>query len=124
MVAAFCGSFRNSGPVEVCLDSVRQRRGEDPRALAWEREHEAKTWAHMTQPMVVTPSCAACGAPATRIELVAPAEWEQWPATVRACIERQRQPGQWYLLFVRRMWDRLILPACGGHGRTQYRIHR
>jgi len=26
--------------VEVCLDLVRQSRGEDPRALAWEREHE------------------------------------------------------------------------------------
>jgi len=38
-----------------------------------------------------------------RIELVAPghfpAEWEQWPSTVRASIVRQREPGQWYLLF-------------------------
>jgi hypothetical protein len=89
--------------VEVCLDSVRQRRGGDPHALAWEREHEAKVWAHMAQPMVMTPLCAACGTPSTRIELVAPgkfsAEWEQWPATVRAIIVRQRRPGQWYLLF-------------------------
>ena len=99
--------------VEVCLDSVRQRRGEDPHALAWERGHEAKAWAHMAKPMVVTPPCAACGTPATRIELVAPghypAEWEQWPATVRAIIERQRQPGQWYLLFKG-------IAACNGYG--------
>ena len=28
--------------VEVCLDRVRKKRGEDPQALAWEREREAK----------------------------------------------------------------------------------
>lgn len=61
--------------VEVCLDSVRLRRGEDPRALAWEREREAKVWAHMAKPMVVTPPCAACGTPSSRIELVAPASF-------------------------------------------------
>jgi hypothetical protein len=27
--------------VEVCLDQVRRRRGEDPQALAWERDREA-----------------------------------------------------------------------------------
>ena len=85
------------------LDGVRQRRGEDPKALAAERDHEAKTWAHMATPMVVTPPCAACGTPSARVELVAPgqvpAEWEQWPGTVQASIVRQRQPGQWYLLF-------------------------
>jgi hypothetical protein len=27
--------------VEVCLDQVRQDNGEDPRALAWDRDHEA-----------------------------------------------------------------------------------
>jgi len=36
-------------------------------------------------------------------ELVAPgqppAEWEQWPSTVQDSIVRQRQPGEWYLLF-------------------------
>ena len=47
--------------VEVCLDRVRQDTGDDPRALAWEREHEAKIQAHMAKPMVVTPPCAACG---------------------------------------------------------------
>ena len=89
--------------VEVCLDRVRQIRGEDPHALAWERGHEAKVQASMAKPMVVTPPCAACGIPSARIELVAPghfpAEWEQWPSTVRASIVRQREPGQWYLLF-------------------------
>src|SRR5690349_1619373 len=28
--------------VEVCLDLVRQDKGEDPRALAWDREHEIR----------------------------------------------------------------------------------
>ncbi len=99
--------------VEVCLDNVRKRQGEDPQALAWEREHEAKMWAQMANPMVVTPPCAACDAPSTRVELVAPghlpAEWQQWPATVRATIERQRQPGQWWLLFKG-------VAACNGYG--------
>jgi hypothetical protein len=89
--------------VEVCLDQVRQRRGEDPQALAWEREREAKVWARMARPMVVSPPCAACGSPSVRVELVAPgqfpAEWERWPSTVQDSMLRQRQPGQWYLLF-------------------------
>src|SRR6266851_3603442 len=33
--------------VEVCLDQVRPIRGEDPQALAWEREREARVQAHM-----------------------------------------------------------------------------
>jgi hypothetical protein len=57
----------------------------------------------LAKPMLVAPPCAACGAPSARIELVAPgqfpAEWEQWPLTVRASIVRRREPGQWYLLF-------------------------
>ena len=89
--------------VEVCLDHVRQRRGEDRQALAWEREREALAQAQMAQAMVVTPPCAVCGTPSARIELVAPgrlpAGWEQWPRTVQDSIQRQRQPGQWYLLF-------------------------
>lgn len=88
--------------VEVCLDLVRQDNGEDPRALAWEREREAKVRTHMAKPIVVTPPCAACGTPSARVELVAPgqvpAEWEQWPGTVQASILRRREPGQWYLL--------------------------
>ena len=59
--------------VEVCLDRVRQDTGDDPRALACEREHEARIQARMATPMVVTPPCAACGTPATHIELLAPA---------------------------------------------------
>ncbi len=89
--------------VEVCLDQVRQRSGEDEQALAWEREREALVQAYMTQPMVVTPPCAVCGTPSARVELIAPghlpAHWWQWPRTVQDSIQRQRQPGQWYLLF-------------------------
>ncbi len=56
------GGYRVLGweAVEVCLDRVRQVRGEDPQALAWEREHEAKIHAHMAKPIVVTPPCAVC----------------------------------------------------------------
>ena len=89
--------------VEVCLDQVRQRRGDDGQALAWEREREALVQAQMAQAMVVTPPCAVCGTPSARVELIAPgrlpAEWQQWPRAVQDSIERQRQPGQWYLLF-------------------------
>jgi len=89
--------------VEICLDQVRQRWGEDEQALAWEREREALVRAQMARAMVVTPPCTVCGTPSARVELVAPgclpAEWEQWPRTVRDSVERQRQPGQWYLLF-------------------------
>ena len=57
----------------------------------------------MAKAMVVTPPCAVCGTPSARVELVAPgqvpAEWEQWPSTVQGSIVRQREPGQWYLLF-------------------------
>jgi hypothetical protein len=88
--------------VEVCLDQVRQRNGGDPQALAWEREREAKIQAHLAQPVMVSPSCAICGTPAARVELVAPghlpAQWEQWPSTVQASILREREPAQWYLL--------------------------
>jgi hypothetical protein len=89
--------------VEYALDWVRQHRGEDPRALAEERDHEASIWARVAAPIVVAPSCAACGAPGARIELVAPGQlpagWDQWPGTVQANVVRQRKPGQWYLLF-------------------------
>jgi hypothetical protein len=89
--------------VEVCLDQVRQRKGEDPQALARERDREAQMQAQMAEAMVVAPPCAVCGTPSVRVELVAPgqlpAEWEQWPTTVQDSITRQREPGQWYLLF-------------------------
>jgi hypothetical protein len=88
--------------VEGCLDQGRQRWGEDEQALAWDREREALVQAQMAQAMVVTPPCAVCGPPSARVELVVPgclpAEWEQWLRTVQDSIERQRQPGQWYLL--------------------------
>ncbi len=85
--------------VEVCLDRVREIKGEDAQALAWEHQREAQ----MAEAMLVAPPCAACGTPSARIELVAPghspAQWEQWPSTVQGSILRQRKPGQWYLLF-------------------------
>ena len=99
--------------VEYALDEVRRRTGEDPQALAEERDHEASVWAHMAKPIVATPPCAACGASATRIELVAPgqmpADWDQWPGTVQASIMRQREPGQWYLRFQG-------IATCNGYG--------
>ena len=60
--------------VEVCLDQVRQSQGEDPQALAWDREREAKVRAQMAEAMVVTPPCAVCGTPSARVELVAPGQ--------------------------------------------------
>ena len=99
--------------VEVCLDQVRQHRGEDEQALAWEREREALVQAQMAQAMVVTPPCAVCQTPSARVELVAPGqlpvEWEQWPRTVQDSIKQQRQPGQWYLLSKG-------IAACNGYG--------
>jgi len=88
--------------VEVCLDRVRQDKGEDPRALVWDREHEARIQARMATPMVVTPPCAACGIPAAHIELLAPGQlpagWDQWPGTAQGSFLRPPRPGQWYLL--------------------------
>jgi hypothetical protein len=88
--------------VEVALDHVRQTRGEDPKALAWERESEALVRAQLAEAMVATPPCAVCGVPATRVELVAPGqvpvEWEQWPRTVQDAIVQWRQPEQWWLV--------------------------
>jgi hypothetical protein len=99
--------------VEICLDKVRQRWGEDEKALAWERGHETLIRATMAQAMVMTPPCAVCGTPSARVELVAPghlpAGWEQWPRTVQESIERRRQPGQWYLLF-------RGVASCNGYG--------
>ena len=89
-------------PSNTALDLVRQRKGEDPRALAADQEHQAKIQARMAKPMVITPPCAACGAPAAHIELVAPGQlpagWDQWPGTVQGSFLRRPEPGQWYLL--------------------------
>jgi len=89
---------------------------EDPghcKALAWEREHEALVHAQMAQAMVVTPPCAVCGTPVrtrrARSPGRLPAEWEQWPRTVQDSIQRQRQPGQWHLLFKG-------VASCNGYG--------
>ena len=86
----------------MCPDAPRRAVHPDwPRSqtIADEREREAKIQAHMAKPIVVTPSCAACGTPSARIEPVAPgqhpAEWKQWPSTVQDSILRQREQGQW-----------------------------
>ena len=89
--------------VEYALDRVRQDRGEDPQALAADRDHEAKIQARMATPMVITPPCAACGAPSAHIELVAPGQlpagWDQrLPGTMHGSILRRPEPGRWYLL--------------------------
>ena len=88
-----------------CQDLARQLFGEAARVRARIRARDqarAQLMPEMAQAMVVTPPCAACGAPATRIELVGPgqlpAQWEHWPATVRDSFLRRRGPGQWYLI--------------------------
>jgi hypothetical protein len=57
----------------------------------------------MAMGMVAAPRCAACGSPATRVELVVPgqvpAEWEQWKAERRQAFEKYRDQGRWRLLF-------------------------
>jgi hypothetical protein len=57
-----------------CLDLVRQLSGEAARVRARIRARDharAQLMPEMAQAMVVTPLCAACGAKATRIELMA-----------------------------------------------------
>ena len=88
--------------VEICLDQIRRIRGEDPQALAWEREREAQVHAQMAKPMVVTPPCAVCQAPSARIELVAPGElpagWEHWDTRRRGSFLLHREPERWLLI--------------------------
>jgi hypothetical protein len=52
---------------------------------------------------VAAPSCAACGSPSTRIELVAPgqlpAEWEQWDGMRQGSFLLRRDPERWHLIF-------------------------
>ena len=88
--------------VEVCLDRVREIRG-GPAGPRLGTGARGPGPGPDGRSIVVTPPCAACGTPSARIELVAPgqfpAQWEQWPSTVQASIVRQREPGQWYLLF-------------------------
>ena len=88
-----------------CQDLARQLSGQAARVRARIRARDqarAQLMPEMAEAMVVTPPCAACGAPATRIELVGPgqlpAQWEHWPATVRDSFLRHRGPGQWYLI--------------------------
>ena len=88
-----------------CQDLARQLAGEAARVRARIRARDharAQLMPEVAEAMVVTPPCAACGAPATRTELVAPgqlpAQWAHWPRTVRDGFLRRRGPGQWYLI--------------------------
>ena len=101
MVAELCsagvweraeGGYRilDRDAVGRCQDLARQLSGEAARVRARIRARDharAQLLPEMAEAIVVSPPCAACGAPATRIELVAPgqlpAQWEQWPRTVR-----------------------------------------
>jgi hypothetical protein len=91
--------------VRRCLDLACDLRREETRTRVRirDREHwQAARMPEMAEAMVVTPACAACGAPVTRVELVAPGQlpagWETWPAAVRESVMRDRRPGQWYLI--------------------------
>jgi hypothetical protein len=101
--------------VEYALDGVRERRGQDLRALAEEHDHEARAWAFMARPMVVTPPCAACGNPAARVEIVPPGQlpagWDQQPGTAPGRRVQEPDPEQWYLL-------RHGIAADGSYGRA------
>ena len=88
-----------------CQDLARELSGEAARVRARIRARDharARLMPEMAEAMVVTPPCAACGDPATRIELVAPgqlpAQWSSGPGAVRDSFGRRRGPGQWYLI--------------------------
>jgi hypothetical protein len=82
------GGYRilDQDAVGQCQDLARQLSGKAARVRARIRARD-QLMPEMAEAMVVTPLCAACGAPATRIELVGPgqlpAQWEHWPRTVR-----------------------------------------
>ena len=103
-----CGSGAGGGyrildrdAVSRCQDLARQLSGEAARDRARDRAR-AQLMPQMARAMVVTPPCAACGASATRIELVGPsqlpAQWEHWPRTARDSFLRHYGSGQWYLI--------------------------
>jgi hypothetical protein len=89
--------------VGYALDGVCQRRqGEDPKALAGERDHETKAWALLAKPVIITPLCPVCGIVSARVETVAPgqmpAEWDKLPGFIQAGIRQAREPGKWHLI--------------------------
>jgi len=93
--------------VQRCLEIACELRRQETRTRTRARIREREHWQNVSVPemaeaMVVTPACAACGAPAARVELAAPGQLpagrEQWPAEVRDSVMRGRGPGQWYLI--------------------------
>jgi hypothetical protein len=99
------GGYRvlNWEAVEGCLDRVREIRGEDAQADALERDREAQSpgqdghgnGGHSAVRGLRNPPQPASSSRPGHL----PAQWKQWPSTVQGIIVRQRQPGQWYLLF-------------------------
>jgi hypothetical protein len=91
--------------VEYALNAVCQRRkGEDPQALAEERDHETKAWAFLARPVIITPLCAICGIDSARVETVAPgqmpARWDKLPGVIQDGILQARRPGRWHLIAI------------------------
>ena len=59
--------------------------------------------AGMTTGLVAVPVCTTCGAPAARVELIAPgqlpASWEHWSEQQRESFRRYRDRARWWLLY-------------------------
>jgi len=96
------GTWERAG---YALDGVCQRRnGEDPQALAGERDHETRAWAYLARPVIITPRCAICGIDSTRVETVAPgqmpARWDKLPGIIQDGIRQARKPGMWHLITI------------------------
>lgn len=57
----------------------------------------------MTSGMLAMPQCAVCGAPSSRVELVAPgelpADWPSWSQDRRDWFLGYRKPEQWYFFY-------------------------
>ena len=57
----------------------------------------------MATGMLAMPPCAVCGAPSSRVELVAPdelpADWERWDQERRDRFLARRDPGRWYFFY-------------------------
>jgi len=83
------------GAVEVCLDSYVRTKARTLQALAWTGTRGQDPGPAWPRRMVVSPPCAACGAPAAHIELLAPGQlpagWDQRPSTPGSFLQ---PPGQ------------------------------
>ncbi len=95
-VATVCWAGK---PSKYVWDRVRQIRGEDAQASLGTRTR-GQVRAHMTMPIVVTPTCAACGTlirhRARRPRILACTVGAE-PSIVQSSILQRRESGQWYL---------------------------